>query len=100
MSTVGRFEILSPIFSGALETSTARDPWTGDTVLLHLLPPGRDKSPREFFSEIAPDWPGAVLDSGFDIALNRLFVITEYPKDRKAFRLLIHISAIIDRRVF
>ncbi len=90
MSNVGRFEILSPIFSGALDTSTARDPQTGDTVLLHLLPAGHTNAPHELFREIAPDWPGEILDSGFDATAQRSFVVTEYPKDRKAFRLLIH----------
>ena len=90
MSVVGRFEIVSPIFSGALDTSTARDSRTGETVLLHLLPAGRQEPPRDLFLEIACDWPGQVLDSGFDPATQRSFVVTEYPKDRKAFRLLIH----------
>lgn len=90
MSVVGRFEILSPIFSGALDTSTARDPGSGDTVLLHLLPSGHADAPRDLFMKIASDWPGQVLDSGVDPETQRPFVVTEYPKDRKAFRLLIH----------
>ena len=90
MSVVGRFEILSPIFSGALDTSTARDPRTGDTVLLHLLPTGHADSPRDLFQKIASDWPGQVLDAGIDPETQRSFVVTDYPKDRKAFRLLIH----------
>src|SRR3954470_21790426 len=89
MSVVGRFEILSPVFAGAVDTSTARDPQNGETVLLHLLPAGREGSPREFFLELAPGCPGQILDSGIDSETKRAFVITDYPKDRKAVRLWI-----------
>src|ERR1051325_4428440 len=89
MGVVGRFEILSPVFSGAVDTSTARDPQSGETVLLHLLPPGHEDSPREFFLELAPGCPGRILDYGIDPETKRAFVVTDYPKDRKAVRLWI-----------
>ncbi len=89
MRVVGRFEILSPVLSGVVETSTARDPQTGETVLLHVLPPGHEKSPREYFLELAPGCPGKILDSGIDSETQCAFVVTDYPKDRKAVRLWI-----------
>src|SRR4051812_43871199 len=89
MSVVGRFEILSPVFAGAVDTSTARDPQNGETVLLHLLPAGREGSPREYFLELAPGCPGQILDDGIDSETKRAFVVTDYPKDLKAVRLWI-----------
>jgi hypothetical protein len=87
MSVAGRFEILSPVFSGAVETSTARDTQSGETVLLHLLPAGGGASPQERFQELAPACPGKILAAGMDPATQRPFVVTDYPRDRKAFLL-------------
>ena len=90
MGNVGRFEIQSPIFSGAVETFSARDPENGNTVLLHLLPAdGAGETPEQQFLKLAPGCPGKVLHSGIDAASQRSFVVTDYPKDRKAVLLWI-----------
>lgn len=87
MSVAGRFEILSPVFSGAVESSTARDAQTGETVLLHFVPADRTGSPAEVFRQLAPACPGKILASGVDAG--RPFVVTDYPRDRKALLLWI-----------
>lgn len=89
MRVVGRFEIVERIVSGACETYSARDPHSGQTVLLHLLEANGSGSPEDRFRAYAPDCPGAVLESGADPETRRAFVVTEYPKDRKALMLWI-----------
>ena len=89
MKSAGRYEIQSPIVTGAVDTYSARDPESGATVLLHVLPPGCEIAPREKFLEFAPGCPGKILDSGLDVDSQRSFVVTEYPKDRKALLLWI-----------
>src|ERR1051325_8345657 len=89
MKAVGRFEIRDPVVSGAVETFTARDPSSDTTVLLHLLPDGSGDSPEKKFLEFAPGCPGKILDSGVDSDSQRSYVVTDYPKDRKALLLWI-----------
>ncbi len=89
MKAVGRFEILNPVVSGTVETFTAKDPSSGATVLLHLLPADAADTPEKVFLEFAPGCPGKILDTGFDSDSKRAFVVTEYPKDRKSLLLWI-----------
>ncbi|MGH9520990.1 MAG: hypothetical protein ACRD3E_00500, partial [Terriglobales bacterium] len=70
-------------------TYSARDPDSGATVLLHVLPLGCENDPKKKFLEFAPGCPGKILDSGLDTDSQRSFVVTEYPKDRKALLLWI-----------
>ena len=89
MKSAGRYEIQSPINAGAVDSYTARDPESGQTVLLHVLPPGHESDPQAGFLQFAPGCPGKILDSGVDAPTQRAFVVTEYPKDRKALLLWI-----------
>lgn len=89
MKSAGRYEIQSPIVTGVVDTYSAKDPSSGTTVLVHVLPADCDADPKAKFLEYAPGCPGKILDSGMDEASQRPFVVTEYPKDRKALLLWI-----------
>lgn len=89
MKSAGRYEIQSAVVTGAVDTYTARDPASGGTVLLHVLPAGHESNPRASFLEFASGCPGKILDSGLDAPSQRAYVVTEYPKDRKALLLWI-----------
>lgn len=89
MKSAGRFEIQSPIVTGVVDTYSAKDPSSGTTVLLHVLPADCGADPKAKFLEYAPGCPGKILDSGIDQDSQRPFVVTEYPKDRKALLLWI-----------
>src|SRR5512146_3262063 len=85
MRFVGRFEIVKKLVSGACDTYSARDP-RGRLVLVHLLAES-EASPKELLGSWKPPVPGAILESGIDPATQRAFVVTEYPKGRKALLL-------------
>ena len=85
MRFVGPFEIVKKLVSGASDTYSARDR-RGRLVFVHLLAES-EASTNESLGPWKPPVPGAILESGIDPATKRAFVVTEYPKGRKALLL-------------